>query len=342
MKKILTIVIPTYNMERYLSKCLSSLLLPDEDLMESLEVLVINDGSKDDSSKIAHEFENKYPNTFRVIDKENGNYGSCVNRGLKEAQGKYIKILDADDSFNSSNFLKLLKIMKKLDVDMIVSDYRKVTEDGEVKAEFSFICPNKKVINISDFSDSLQYVQMHAVMYKTENLKRLHYKQTEGIPYTDSEWVFYPISSVETLYYFNETIYEYLVGRSGQTVDLKVLNKKIHERMIIIEKLLKFYEQEKNKEISPIFLRYFETRLDTYLRGTYISSLIMNRDAETTKRLDNLLKTTSEYYYHRSSELLLNNKYWKSKFINQWRQSHRLPSIVTSILYKGIKKIGIG
>lgn len=100
MEKILTIVIPTYNMQDYLRRCLDSLIVPEEQ-MQLLEVLVVNDGSKDNSSAIAHEYQDKYPGTFRVIDKENGNYGSCVNRGLKEATGKYIKILDADDWFDT-------------------------------------------------------------------------------------------------------------------------------------------------------------------------------------------------------------------------------------------------
>lgn len=89
MEKILSIVIPTYNMEDLLSKCLSSLIVKNH--LDMLEVLVVNDGSKDLSSEIAHQFEKENPDTFRVIDKENGNYGSCVNRGLKEAKGKYIK-----------------------------------------------------------------------------------------------------------------------------------------------------------------------------------------------------------------------------------------------------------
>lgn len=98
MDKILTVVIPTYNMERYLRYCLDSLCVGRGS--DALEVLVINDGSTDSSSAIAHEYEQKSPGIFRVIDKENGNYGSCVNRGLTEAKGKYIKILDADDSFD--------------------------------------------------------------------------------------------------------------------------------------------------------------------------------------------------------------------------------------------------
>ena len=117
MEKILTIVIPTYNMERYLEKCLTSLIIDDQDLMNQVEVLIVNDGSKDRSSEIAHSYQDKYSNTFRVIDKENGNYGSCVNRGLSEATGKYIKILDADDSFFKDGYVAYIN--KLLTIDFV-------------------------------------------------------------------------------------------------------------------------------------------------------------------------------------------------------------------------------
>ena len=125
MEKILTIVIPTYNMQDYLRRCLDSLIVPEEQ-MKQLEVLVINDGSKDNSSAIAHEYQDKYPDTFRVIDKENGNYGSCVNRGLKEATGKYIKILDVDNRYANEEFVDFLKILSEIDVDLVVNDYVRI------------------------------------------------------------------------------------------------------------------------------------------------------------------------------------------------------------------------
>ena len=123
MNKVLTIIIPTYNMENYLHRCLGSLVIKDEELFETLEVLVINDGSKDLSSVIAHEYQEKYTSVFRVIDKDNGNYGSCVNRGLKEAKGKYIKILDSDDLFNENIFPVFLKYLLSSDADLIISDF---------------------------------------------------------------------------------------------------------------------------------------------------------------------------------------------------------------------------
>ena len=118
MNKILSIIIPTYNMEKYLRKCLDSLIVSNEN-MELLEVLVVNDGSKDTSLQIAQEYDIKYPQTFRVIDKENGNYGSCVNRGLKEAVGKYVKVLDADDYFDTFEFEKAIDFLKQNDYDLV-------------------------------------------------------------------------------------------------------------------------------------------------------------------------------------------------------------------------------
>ena len=131
LHKTLTVVVPTYNMEKYLRRCLDSLIVGEEG-MAQLEVLVVNDGSKDSSSAIAHEYEARYADTFRVIDKENGHYGSCVNRGVEEARGRYIKILDADDCYDNAEFEKYVDTIKTVDVDMVLNDYAFIRPDGEI------------------------------------------------------------------------------------------------------------------------------------------------------------------------------------------------------------------
>lgn len=98
--KLLSIIIPTYNMEKYLDKCISSLTDIDASLLELLDILIIDDGSKDSSLSIANDYQRRFSNSIRVFDKSNGNYGSCVNMGLSHATGKYVKILDADDYFD--------------------------------------------------------------------------------------------------------------------------------------------------------------------------------------------------------------------------------------------------
>lgn len=230
MNKLLTIVIPTYNMQNYLRRCLDSLVLKDADLMSQLEVLVVNDGSKDDSSAIAHEYENKYPATFRIIDKENGNYGSCVNRGLKEATGKYIKVLDADDWFDTANFEKYLQFLLTVDVDLVLTDFDYVSDDGTIQKKHRYNIPEGKW-KISELGDNLYDMWMHAVTYRRAIFKGLNYHQTEGISYTDQEWIFLPMSRVRSLCGYPHVVYKYLVGREGQTVNPKVFARNISQEI---------------------------------------------------------------------------------------------------------------
>lgn len=172
MEKILTVVIPTYNMQDYLRRCLDSLIVSDG-LMQQLEVLVINDGSKDNSSAIGHEYQEKYPNTFRVVDKENGNYGSCINRALKEATGKYIKVLDADDYFSTDNFSSYLCFLQKHDVDLVLNDFVYIKPDGTILHRYTGRnLPTDQTFSFEKLGADCN-IMMHAVAYKRENFKSI-------------------------------------------------------------------------------------------------------------------------------------------------------------------------
>lgn len=239
MEKILTIVIPTYNMQDYLRRCLDSLIVPEEQ-MEQLEVLVVNDGSKDNSSAIAHEYQDKYPGTFRVIDKENGNYGSCVNRGLKEATGKYIKILDADDWFDTNNFQHFIIELKEIDADAVITDYTSYFPKETKNTSFGFL--NRQYSFQEAFNEKgqeLESVQMHAICYKKSCFDGLNYHQTEGISYTDQEWILLPWVNVNTLFYLPLSVYQYNLSREGQTCDLSVFYKKMPDQFLSVKSSIK-------------------------------------------------------------------------------------------------------
>lgn len=242
MNKTLTIVVPTYNMDRYLERCLSSLIISQEQ-MDKLEVLVINDGSKDHSSEIGHSFEKKYPQTFRVIDKENGNYGSCVNRGLKEATGKYIKILDADDWFDTKNFEKFVMLLSTIDVDCVISDRIKVDETGNQTEYYSFNFSQNKISTFEEImSVPFKRFHMHCVAYNTNKVRSTGYHQTEGISYTDMEWIFLPVANCKSFYYTPETIYNYFIGRDGQTMNIDVYKKNFWQDILVQESMIEGYK----------------------------------------------------------------------------------------------------
>lgn len=224
MEKLLTIIVPTYNMEAYLDKCLTSLIVgePDSELMRKLDVLVINDGSTDKSSAIAHGYEERYPETFKVIDKENGNYGSCINVALPIATGKYIKILDADDSFDNAAFVEYLTFLQSIDVDMVYSAYETFTTRGKKCGIEGLQVPTNKELRMKDFPWIGNKVKMHGVAYNSLLFKGLNYHQSEGIYYTDLEWTYLPMARVENFVYFPRALYQYLIGRPGQSMEKNV------------------------------------------------------------------------------------------------------------------------
>lgn len=222
MSKILSVAIPTYNMEALLERCLNSFIV-NEDTLDHLEVIVVNDGSKDRSSAIAHEYETRYPQTFKVIDKENGNYGSCVNRALKEASGKYFKICDADDRYDTASLEEFIPFLVAAQSDIVFSPYR--TRESNSGAVIREVNPAERYLNrtldIEDVEwtspEMLPYQVMHSICVKTSILKSNEYRQTEGISYTDSEFVFYSVLFSKTCSFFALPVYEYYTGRDGQS-----------------------------------------------------------------------------------------------------------------------------
>lgn len=246
-EKLLTIVIPAYNMEAYLDKCLASLIVgePDCDLMRMLEVLVINDGSTDSSSAIAHRYEERYPDTFKVIDKDNGNYGSCMNVGLKLAAGKYFRTLDADDWYDIDAFIDFVCDLRNTDADVVLSE--KVDhyldsshEDQFYKFPSHFpICKDVSFDDIDWNDSSLQ--EMMGVMFlttKTSLLREVRMKWSEGVFYSDFEYIMIPLFAAETVRLSPFQVYQYLLGRPDQSVSYSVSLKNRHSFAVVLDSIL--------------------------------------------------------------------------------------------------------
>lgn len=339
MDKILTIIIPTYNMEKYLRHCLDSLIVPN---MDKVEVLVINDGSKDSSSAIGHEYQDKYPQTFRVIDKENGNYGSCVNRGLKEATGKYVKVLDADDSFDKEGLRTFINILENCNADLVLTDYVIVDEDDKVTSNFSYEEHDPSIPENVNF-DFVKFInnegvnfygQMHGFAYRTQMLIDMGYHQTEGISYTDQEWVFKPITKVKSCLYNPKSVYRYLVGREGQTMNK--LGKSISQLIKVAFSMTEFYSSNTNKVKE--YKKYLFSQLTTQIE--YIYRLALYERAyplSILQEFDKALSKNSEVYS------LVENAEWDRfpfhiKYIHYWRNHKQkgLPKIF--ILHKKFKQ----
>lgn len=229
MEKQLSICVPTYNMEALLERCLDSFVIETTNI-DWLEIIIVNDGSKDNSSVIAHKYQERYPDTFLVIDKPNGNYGSCVNTALKVAKGVYFKICDADDMYYKDNIPGFIDFLKQSDADIVFSPYHSFNYDGSLANHQDFAIANESnfmtIANI-DWQDKcyLPYRSMHSICVRTDILRKNGYKQTEGISYTDTEFVFYSVLYSETCVFFNKPIYKYFLGRDGQTMSIESMTR---------------------------------------------------------------------------------------------------------------------
>ena len=263
--KLLTIIIPTYNMEGLLGRCLDSLIVPEDEAKE-LEVLVIIDGATDHSSEIAHEYEARFPEVFCVIDKPNGNYGSCINRGLAEARGKYIKVLDADDTFNTTALRQLINHLLNIDTDLVLTNYCICDNDGRCTEHKTFEAPTQSMLCTRDLGKLGPHMAMHAVTYKTENLRNIGYTQTEGISYTDQEWIYRPMTTIKSFTYLNIDLYNYTVGRSGQTMDLSSLSRNMHHNLTVMRSMISTYNATPDN--SDIY-EYLRRRIEGYAEYVY-------------------------------------------------------------------------
>lgn len=326
--KTLTIVVPSYNMEGYLPQCLDSMLLEDR-LKDSLEVLVVNDGSKDDTLGIAKRYADKYPSIVRVIDKENGNYGSCVNIGLRKATGKYIKIVDADDSVDKSNFASFVDYLSQTDADLVLSDFVVVDGEGEVTKQVPYDFPMNEIFRMDSVCTTPQFLgmEMHAVAYKTERLREIGYTQTEGISYTDQQWIFIPMTAMHTVACFRKPVYRYLVGREGQTMNADVkLRSLSHLAQCSLDMASAFTDYDhNNKQID----RYLQHRLALIMKEVYATHLINYNQAHKRDlcRFDAELKrrSTSVYDMIGSKEV---NSFMGLRYIDFWRKHQECPLFI--------------
>lgn len=328
MNKILSIIIPTYNMEEFLPLCLESLIIKKG--RERLDVLIVNDGSKDNSSNIAHHYKEKYPDVFRVIDKTNGNYGSCINAALPHLQGKFVKILDADDTYDTENLQIYIDLLATINSDLVISDFITVDETGKRRDYHKFKFPSNKEFLFEDI-DYKTFLPMHSVTYNTDIFKKIVYHQTEGVSYTDMEWIFHPMSCVNTVFYFKSVIYKYLIGRNGQTVDFTARLKRIDniEKGLLNQIQIMINIPQENKSY-----KYLNNMIEGRIKTIYTMGLLYKNVSYDILSFDNRLKEYPEYYSYAES-IMLPDKILNKEipFVKMWRRRKSKKQLYKSPLF---------
>lgn len=264
--KLLTVTIPCYNSAEYMSKAIESVLTGGE----NVEILIVDDGSqKDETPRIADDYAAKYPTIIRAIHKENGGHGDAVMTGVKNATGKYFKVVDSDDWLDAEAFHNVLSKLKSVDasgeeVDLLLSNYvyDKVGAKHKFVVRYNHALPQNVIFGWQDTRHFRvgQYIQMHSIIYRTQLLIDCGLELPKHTFYVDELYAYVPLTHVEKLMYLNENVYHYYIGREDQSVQEDIMIGRIdqairvHELMVDSVQIMEIEDVHKRKYM----LRYLE------------------------------------------------------------------------------------
>ncbi|MDO5702531.1 MAG: glycosyltransferase family 2 protein [Lachnospiraceae bacterium] len=268
MEKILTVSIAAYNVEKYLRETLDSLISPD--IADELEVLIIDDGSTDSTPFIAREYEERFPGTMRLISKENGGYGSTINRGLKEARGRYFRQLDGDDRL-SGGLAGFVRDIKEAHEDLILTQVIRWNESTGEENIRDYVRNAGEGSHLFDDIEVPDIITMHSATYRTDFLRKYGRKITEHCFYTDLEYVTYPLPHVKTVRVLHRPLYVYRTGAEGQSISRTGIRKHYREHRKVLVHLCRLYRKYR-EDLGPAATDAIEARLslETVMHMKYL------------------------------------------------------------------------
>ncbi len=264
--KLISFAIPCYNSQDYMRKCIESLLPGGDDV----EIIIVDDGSKDDTAKIADEYEAKYPGICRAIHQENGGHGEAVNTGLKNATGMYFKVVDSDDWVDLDAYAKIRETLHRLvdegtPVDMLLSNYvyEKLSTNHQRRMVYHYMFPADQITGWDGMKRVIKgfTILMHSVTYRTEMLRECGLHLPKHTFYVDNLFVFEPLPYVKTIYYLDVDFYRYYIGRDGQSVAEQTMVKRIDQQLYVNYRMIDNFDPWSIEEdnLRNYMLSYLET-----------------------------------------------------------------------------------
>lgn len=309
-KIYLSFVVPCYNSQNYMTRCIESLLPGGEDV----EIIIIDDGSKDRTGAIADEYQEKYPDLVKVIHKENGGHGSGVNAGLACAKGIYFKVVDSDDWLKGDAYRKLLEKIRyyckeektcKEMPDLFVCNYVYNHLEEQVTRSMGYknVFPVEKICHWSEIGHFLpsQYLVMHALIYRTEVLRQSGIVLPEHTFYVDNLFAYCPLPYVRNIFYMDIDLYQYYLGRDDQSVNEQVLKSRIDQQMKVTRMVIAGADIEKIKEKEPKLASYMCRNISIMMAISSIHLLLIgNKEAlEKRKKLWEEIKISDPKLYYK-------------------------------------------
>ena len=313
MSKVLTVVVPSFNSEKTIRTTLDSLVVVSADL---IELLVINDGSTDMTKVIAEDYSKRYPDVVRVITKLNGGHGSGINVGIREAKGKFFKVIDSDDWVDKDSFIALVDLLSKSDVDVVYSGFLWAFDNGSgdestFRTQAQYCEPFSdveygKIYSFEQIADKL-YMKFHNLTFKTAILQANGIELDEKCYYEDTEYVLYPIPYVETILFLKEFVYMYRMGTKTQSMSKDKLIKHCSDYTKVLQSNLAYYQKHKDL-CSEKKNRYMETMIASYYTS-YIKILLLKplsaKNRREMKQFDDYLKENYSAIYISNSNMVV-------------------------------------
>lgn len=305
--KLLSIAVPCYNSEAYMEHCIETLLFGGD----AVEILIVDDGSKDRTGEIADRLQKEHPTIIKAIHQENGGHGEAVNTGLSNATGAYFKVVDSDDWVNEKAYSQILNLLENVvreekQLDMLISNFVYEKQGAKRKKVMNYhaAIPRGEIITWDEVRvfTKWQYILMHSVIYRTQLLKDCGLELPKHTFYVDNIFVYQPLPYVKTLYYLDVNFYRYFIGREDQSVNETVMISRIDQQIRVNKIMIDLYNLYDKKFISSKKLRHYMIQYLEIMMT--ISSIMLIRSGteenlEKKKELWKYLKKEDKRLYMR-------------------------------------------
>lgn len=268
IRKVITFGIPSYNAAADIDRCVTSILTGSH-YAPDIEIIIVDDGSVDETPAKADEWEARYPGIVRAVHQENGGHGMAVLAGLREARGTYYKVVDSDDWLDAAALSTMLSILRGFEeramrVDLFISNYvyEKVYEGTHTAINYRTALPRKRVFGwdeIGRFRPD-QNLLMHSLCYRTDVLRAHDLPLPAHTFYVDNIYAYVPLPHCETLYYADIDLYRYFIGREGQSVNEATMVKRLDQQYRITRIMMEafhLYEDVPQPKLRAYMMGYF-------------------------------------------------------------------------------------
>ena len=266
-----SIVVPIYNVENYLDECLNSIA---NQTLKEIEIICVDDGSKDDSLNIAKKGQRK-DKRFIVITKENSGYGNTMNVGIDAAHGEYLGIVESDDYVDKHMFEVLYSAAKSNDLDVVKSNYITFkTSDNAYATEYESVCLgnleyyNKVLCPVEDTKTFTFQLNTWTGLYKLSflNENNIRHNETPGASYQDNGFWFQTFALAKRVMFVNQAFYHYRQDNPNSSINSKGKVFCMNEEYNFIREFLFSHNDIKDKLMMPYFYKRFFNYMHTYER----------------------------------------------------------------------------